>query len=83
MLYFFTLTMKCQKEKVKKKKKMLLKIASKKKNKIPRNKPNQGGERLICRELQNIDKRNRKSKMIQRNVKISCALGLEELIQLK
>ena len=63
--------MKYQKEKI------LFKITSK--NKTPRNKPYQGDKRPIHRELQNTDK----VKMIQRNGKISHALGLEKLLLLK
>ena len=63
--------MKYQKEKI------LFKITSK--NKTPRNKPNQGDKRPIHRELQNTDK----VKMIQRNGKMSHALGLEKLLLLK
>ena len=40
--------MKYQKGKVKKKKKNPFKITPKKYNKVPRNKPDQGGERLTC-----------------------------------
>ena len=35
-----------------------IKTNSKKKNKIPRNKPNQGGKRPVLRKLHNTEERN-------------------------
>ena len=33
-------------------------LNSNKKNKVPRNKPNQGGKRPVCRKLYNTEERN-------------------------
>ena len=57
------------------------KIAHTQKTQQLRNKPHQGGERLICEEPQNINKGN--LKVIQRNIKIPHALVLDKLILLK
>ena len=54
LLHFFRLTMKYQKRESKKKKKLLFKVTLKKQNKTKqtlKNKPDQGGIRLICWEL--------------------------------
>ena len=64
-------------ERESKKKKILFKSASKK---IPRNKLNQGNKHLYAEDYKTLKK---KLKMIQRNGRISHALGLEELIFFK